>query len=84
MEINHEWDEIEDTIIKVLLARDLEKTICPSEVARKLYPENWRDKMELIRKVAGKLVQENIIVVTQKNQKVDIRAKGPIRLKLNT
>ena len=84
MEMNNECREIEDTIIKLLLTRDLEKTICPSEVARNLYPETWRDKMELVRKVAGKLVQEHIIVITQKNKKVDISGKGPIRLKLNT
>ncbi len=79
---NSEDLELEDTIIKLLLARDTGKTICPSEVVRQLYPQNWRDKMNAVRRVANKLVQENIIVITQKNQQVDVNAKGPIRLKL--
>ncbi|MBY0415343.1 MAG: DUF3253 domain-containing protein [Bdellovibrionales bacterium] len=74
--------EIEDTIIKLLLTRDTDKTICPSEVVRKLYPANWREKMYKVRKVAGNLVQENIIEITQKNKIVDIDVNGPIRLRL--
>lgn len=74
--------EIEDTVIKLLLVRGPGKTICPSEVVRLLYPENWRDKMVTVRRVARVLVQENIIVITQQNQEVDVNAKGPIRLQL--
>lgn len=76
--------EIENTIILLLLNRDIDKTICPSEVARKIFPHNWRDKMNAVRIVAGTLAKEKIIVVTQKNKIVDISAKGPIRLKLLT
>lgn len=73
---------IEDTIIELLLSRDKGKTICPSEVVRKLYPADWRDKMETVRSIGGRLAQENIIVITQKNQIVDVNVKGPIRFKL--
>ncbi|MBC7429612.1 MAG: DUF3253 domain-containing protein [Bacteriovorax sp.] len=82
MKNNIEDLEIEDTIIELLLVRGTDKTICPSEVVRQLYPENWRDKMDAVRRVAGNLVQENILIITHKNQQVDVNVKGPIRLKL--
>lgn len=74
--------EIESCIVKLLLIRGADKTICPSEVARQLFPDNWRDKMDDVRTIAGMLAQDEVILITQKNQVVDIGVKGPIRLKL--
>ena len=60
--------------------RGVHKTICPSEVARALGGEQWRDLMEAVRAVGCELAAEGTIVVTQKGQVVDPeRAKGPIR-----
>lgn len=82
MNDNKEAHEMEEAIIKLLLTRGPEKTICPSEVVRSLYPSKWRDKMKSVRKIAGLMAEEDLIVITQKNHIVDINAKGPIRLKL--
>lgn len=73
---------LEETIMKLLRERGKDKSICPSEVVRHLYPDDWNDKMEDVRRVARNLVQKNLIVITQKNKVVDSNAKGPIRLKL--
>lgn len=75
--------KIENEILEMLLRRDTGKTICPSEVARKLYPENWREEMEHVRLIARKLVREGKIVITQAGQEVDPDSfKGAIRLRL--
>ena len=74
---------ISDEILEMLLRRDPGKTICPSEVARKLFPENWRDEMEHVRAVAKELVKNGKIVITQAGQEVDPDDfKGAIRLRL--
>ena len=75
--------KISDTILEMLLTRGEGKTICPSEVARKLFPEDWRDQMEVVRIEAKKLVKEGKLVITQKGKMVDPEAiKGAIRLRL--
>lgn len=64
--------------------RDVDKTYCPSEVARKLYPNNWRDKMDLVRKVANTLVESGTLITLQKGEnqsELPSKIKGPIRLR---
>lgn len=74
---------IQDAIIEKLLKRDPGKTICPSEIARDLFPDNWRDEMENVRKAAKVLVKEGKLSITQAGQEVDPdHFKGAIRLRL--
>lgn len=64
--------------------RGLGKTFCPSEVARELFSDKWRDEMELIRNVADDLVKKGKLVVLQKGiiqNKLPSELKGPIRLR---
>jgi len=75
---------IETEIMRLLHKRGEEKTICPSEVARKLYPKTWRTHMDAIREVAIQLAQNRQLVITQKKQPIDPpHIKGPIRLQLH-
>ena len=63
--------------------RDHGKTYCPSEVARELFPNDWRDKMDLVRSVADILVESGELLVLQKGEiKKGLPSKlmGPIRL----
>ena len=77
--------KIANLILEILLRRDPGKTICPSEVARSLYPENWREEMEHVREIARVLVSEGEIVITQKGIEVDPENfKGAIRLRLKS
>jgi hypothetical protein len=75
--------KISETILEMLLTRGPGKTICPSEVARKLYSDDWRSHMEAVRKEARKLVKEGKLLITQRGVVVDPdTCKGAIRLKL--
>jgi UV DNA damage endonuclease len=57
------------------------KTICPSEVARHLWPDDWRPQMANVRRIAGRMADRGEIVVRQRGMQVSLAtAKGPIRL----
>lgn len=78
-------DAIERAILELAARRGAGKTICPSEVARFLAPENWRPLMEEVRSAAAGLADAGDIVVTQGGEIVDARgARGAIRLGLVT
>ena len=73
--------DIRETIAELFARRDPDKTICPSEVARALGGDQWRDLMEPVRTVAGELAARGDVVVTQKDQPVDIAtARGPVSI----
>ncbi len=74
--------DIEAAILDLLNQRGTGKTICPSEAARKVAPENWQSLMDQTRAAAGRLVAAGKIKVTQHGRPVDLSsAKGPIRLR---
>lgn len=74
---------LEDAILELLRARARGATICPSEAARSVEPEEWRDLMEPTRAAARRLVAQGTIEITQKGRAVDpSTARGPIRLRL--
>lgn len=57
-------------------------TICPSEVARTLWPDDWRDHMDAVRLAAEQLCDAELLQSTQRGLSVQIsEAAGPIRLK---
>mmetsp|Transcript_10823 Transcript_10823/g.18303 ORF Transcript_10823/g.18303 Transcript_10823/m.18303 type:complete len:87 (+) Transcript_10823:208-468(+) len=65
--------------------RGVDKTICPSEVARTVgTSETWRDLMDLVRDVGCELAREGYIHVTQKGKIVEDpqQVRGPIRYRL--
>ena len=67
--------------IRALLKHRDGSTICPSDAARVVGGEGWRDVMGLAREVAGELAATGQIRVQQKGVDVDpATAKGPIRL----
>lgn len=58
-------------------------TICPSEAARAVAPDNWNPLMDRTRNAARRLVARGTVEITQGGRAVDpSRAKGPIRIKL--
>ena len=70
------------TILELSAVRGKDKTICPSEVARKLWPADWRNHMEEIRKTAFALRDEGKVTITQKgNEVVGNEVVGPIRIR---
>lgn len=74
--------ELERTILALLGARAATSTICPSDAARAIGGEEWRDLMEPARRAARRLVTAGEVDITQRGQVVDpSRAKGPIRIR---
>lgn len=73
---------LESAIIELLSRRATGKTICPSEAARLLDPENWEEFMEPARGAARRLAAQGEIVITQRGKVIEpSTAKGPIRLR---
>jgi len=73
---------LERTILDLLAARARTSTICPSDAARAVDGESWRDLMEPARRAARRLVAEGAVVITQGGKVVDpSTAKGPIRIR---
>ncbi|MEM6365077.1 MAG: DUF3253 domain-containing protein [Planctomycetota bacterium] len=76
-------NQIEEKILAIVRLRGKTKSICPSEVARALNADQWRDQMELVRDAAIRLEREGKIVITQKGQPVDgQQARGPVRYRI--
>lgn len=74
--------DLEAAILKLLSERGEGKTICPSEVARRVNPADWEALMQPVRDAGKSLAIKGLIVVTRRGLPVDIEtARGPIRLK---
>lgn len=72
---------LEAAIAQLLEGRDGNGTICPSEAARQVRPEDWRDWMEATRRAARRMVARGELRMLQKGRPVDPdTARGPIRL----
>ncbi len=73
---------LEAAILNLLKQRGPGKTICPSEAARQVAPQNWEPLMEPTRQAARRLVAAGEIVITQHGAVIDpSHAKGAIRLR---
>lgn len=75
---------IRDAILAQTEARGATKSICPSEVARALEPEDWQKLMPRIRREAAVLAREGRIDILRKGKPVDPEAeiRGVIRLRI--
>ncbi|RYY07644.1 MAG: DUF3253 domain-containing protein [Sphingobacteriaceae bacterium] len=74
---------IEQAILKMATNRGVDKTICPSEVAREIFDDNWRNQMDNIRNVAFELEKAGKIDIMQKGQKINPNhIIGPIRIRI--
>jgi hypothetical protein len=73
--------DISAAILAAVAKRGAEKTTCPSEIARMMFPEDWRDHMKNVLDVAIELQNKNKVVITQKGMPVDVHhIKGPVRI----
>ena len=74
--------QLEATILDLLAARAATSTTCPSDAARAVGAEEWRDLMEPARRAARRLVDAGEVEITQGGSVVDpATAKGPIRIR---
>lgn len=73
---------LEQRIDELLAARARGASICPSEVARSVAPDDWRPLMEPARRAARRMVARGEVEITQHGSVVDpSTAKGPIRIR---
>lgn len=76
-------DRIRNTMLELARQRGHAKSLCPSEVARRVMPVGWRDIMVDVRSVAEELAERREIEVLQRGEPVQIRgAKGPVRIRV--
>lgn len=72
---------ISQSILALAASRGAGKSICPSEVARALWPDDWRGRMEAVREEAFRLRDEGRVRILQSGEEVAGRAvRGPIRI----
>ena len=78
-----EMDRLLESVILDLLAHRAEAaTICPSEAARAVGGEQWRDQMDAARRAARRLVAAGSVDITQGGEVVDpSTVRGPIRIR---
>lgn len=75
-------ETIRAEILRQTAERGPEKSICPSEVARALAPEDWRRHMTAVRGVAAVLSAEGAVDILRKSKPVPPEAMhGVIRLR---
>ena len=75
-------DPLERSILDLLDQRAASSSICPSDVARSVSPENWRPLMEPVREAARRLVEEGAVEITQRGTPIPPGpTKGPIRIR---
>jgi hypothetical protein len=82
--VNRVDAELEAKILELLAHRASTSTICPSDAARAVRPDDWRDLMEPARRAARRLVASGAVTITQGGKPVDpSTARGPIRIRKN-
>ncbi|RFZ95232.1 DUF3253 domain-containing protein [Mucilaginibacter conchicola] len=75
-------NSIKQTILTMAAQRAPYKTVCPSEIACAMFPEDWRKHMDEVRVAAIELQKAGEVTITQKGKPVDVdRIKGPVRIK---
>lgn len=73
---------LEQAISALLDERRPGATICPSEAARAVDRNTWRDLMPAARAAAGRLAAAGAVEVTQSGEVVDVATvRGPVRIR---
>jgi hypothetical protein len=74
---------LEKAILELAEARGPAKSICPSEAARAVGADEWRDLMEPARAVARELAARGLVAVTSGDQVLspDKPWNGPVRIR---
>ena len=77
-------ERISIAILAKATERGPEKSTCPSEIARQLFPADWRVKMKAVRDAAYELQQQGKVKITQQGRTADPETvKGPIRIQIS-
>ena len=70
-------------VIALVEERGIGKTICPSEVARAVRPDDWRPLLKKVRQAAIRLADDGQISIYRKGKPIPTdQVRGVIRLGL--
>ena len=74
---------LQGAILRMLEQRSAGASVCPSEIARSMRPESWRELMPVVRDAACALARAGSIEITQRDRVLapDERLRGAIRLR---
>jgi len=74
---------LREAILEMAHERGPAKTICPSDAARAVGGENWRDLMDRARDTARELAKAGDVEISQGGDVLDPDAtwRGPIRIR---
>lgn len=74
---------LREAILELARERGPDKTICPSDAARAIGGDDWRDLMDDARETARDLARAGQVQITQKGEVLDPDAtwRGPIRIR---
>lgn len=77
-------DHLRATILDLARERGPAKTICPSDAARAVGGDGWRDLMDDARAAARDLARSGAVEISQKGEALDPDAdwRGPIRIRI--
>lgn len=78
---------LETTLLRLVAARGVDKSICPTEVARAVTtdaaPDAWRRQLSAVRRAALRLAEAGRIDILRKGKPVPpAEARGVIRLRI--
>ena len=74
--------QLQDSLESLLDSRSSDVSVCPSEAARAVGGEDWKQLMEPARMAARRLVASGTAQITQGGQVIDpSHVKGPIRVR---
>jgi len=77
-------ESIAQAVLQTARERGMSKSTCPSEIARELFPQDWRNHMGEIRDVAIELNKKGKVLLMQKVKAIDPdHFKGPIRIRID-
>ena len=81
--LNGMSERLREAILRLARDRGPSKSICPSDAARVVGGENWRDLMDQARDVARDLAKQGDVEITQGDDVLDPDAtwRGPIRIR---
>lgn len=78
-------DRIESTLLTMLDRRAPGASVCPSEIARQIDAEQWRELLERVRMASRRLAAIGRVEFMQRGRVIDpSTARGPIRLRLRS
>jgi hypothetical protein len=75
--------DLRTSILELARQRGPSSSICPSDAARAVGGEKWRDVMDQARDIARELAREGEVVITQGGDVLDpnVTWRGPIRIR---